>query len=191
MSSKSPVSKEIMNEYSALESDVRVLVSGRLGPVCSLCTSCCCTPDICEESLDSAFLRWVRECGPSEILFCDRFGWLTTEGCGLSVGRPPVCYEYYCNEIVDSFSTQDRQVMRILGRLLTWVGARAVGNQHLVEIMDDDALIQGLDSKKLLSRLRIAREALCGVQNGLKGIAVSEAQSVAMKKIDSSAQFDA
>jgi hypothetical protein len=191
VSSTLSILEEVLSEYAALESDVRAMVSGRLGAVCELCTSCCCTPDICEESLDSAFLRLMRDAHPSDTLFSERFGWLTAEGCGLSVGRPPVCYEFYCNEIVDSFSPQNRQLMRLLGRLLTWVGVRAVGSQHLVEIIDDDALVQGLDAEKLRTRLSVAREAFSGVQNRLSGIAVSEAQSAAMKRIESSAQFDA
>lgn len=175
---------DVIDAYVALESEVQQAISGLFGEVCALCTSTCCTPDICEESCDSAFLMAVRHRHNPDALFCDRFGWLTERGCALRNGRPPVCYGFFCNEIVDALSEQEKPVVRMLGRMLSWVGERAIGSQHLVEPTAGDALA-GLKLNRILERVAVAREAFSGAREALNGDPVSAAAQKAMRQISS------
>jgi hypothetical protein len=179
-----------LQAYAALETEVRKTVSGLYGNVCALCTSSCCTPDICEESQDSAFLRKLRGEHNPDALFCDRFGWLTEQGCGLCVARPPVCYGFFCNEIVDALSDREKAIIRVLGRLLSWVGERATGSTHLVEIIRDDEL-GSLNTNRLISRIGVAQDALAGVRAALESAPLEQDWLLAMQQISRSAEFDA
>jgi len=125
--------------YSELERGVQELVSAQCGPVCGLCTvACCCRADLCEEALESRFLRLLHN---KKALESDRYGFLTESGCSLRTGRPPVCYEFFCEELLDSLpDEQHRNMLRILGRLPAHVGEKALGEQHLTEISDANAL---------------------------------------------------
>ena len=172
----------VLKAYMALETEVQKTISGLFGNICALCTSTCCTPDICEESCDSAFLRLVRTNNSSDVTFCERFGWLTERGCALQYGRPPVCYGFFCNEILDALSDHDRETIRVLGRLISWVGERAIGSQHLVEPTDDDTLAR-IKIDHVFTRIAVASEALQGVRAALRHESVSEASRHAMQRI--------
>ena len=134
------------------------MIGGFFGHVCAMCTSVCCTPDICEESLDSAFLNRVRSVCGEKSLFCDRFGWLTERGCALACGRPPVCYGFFCNEILDALDSGCREDVRKLGRIISGVGERALGSRHLVELDEDD--LRRLDWERLGRKIAAGRKML-------------------------------
>ncbi len=172
----------MLKAYVGLEGDVREYISDLFGSTCALCTSSCCTPDICEESLDSAFLKSVRSVYEPDALFCDSYGWIAERGCVLKCGRPPVCYGFFCNEIVDSLNNQERDVIRVLGRILSWVGEKAHGGKHLVEIMDDEDL-KKLNLERILKRIKVAKMALGGVKKSLQDIAVEQEQLDAMHQV--------
>lgn len=181
--------RDACQAYAALERDVQAVNTAFCGDVCALCTSTCCTPDICEESLQSPFLFQVRTCVDRDAVFNDRFGWLSERGCALCTGRPPVCYGFFCNEIIDALPESRRQIVRVLGRLLSWVGERASGGRHIVEISDAAALAQ-LNVARFHGRLDVARTALAGVTQWLRGAAVASRERRAMQTI-LSAQLNA
>lgn len=172
----------MLKAYTELEGAVGEYISELFGGTCALCTSSCCTPDICEESLDSAFLKSVRAVHEPDALFCDSYGWLTERGCALKFGRPPVCYGFFCNDIVDSLNEHEQDVIRVLGRLLSWIGEKASAGRHLVEIMDAADLNQ-LNLAKIMKRIKVARLALDGVKNALQGIEVKGEQLSAMQQL--------
>jgi len=177
-----PELRDILKAYAELEVEVQKVTSGMFGDVCALCTSTCCTPDICEESLDSAFLRALREEYQKDAFFCDRYGWLTESGCVLRCGRPPVCYGFFCNDILDSLSPDQRSYVMILGRIVSWAGARAAGSRHLVEILDSEDL-KDLNCERIYSRIAVARLALGGVAACIESKDCSEEQDAAMRKL--------
>jgi len=156
----------VLKEYSILEAEVQKTIKLLFGDMCALCTSTCCTPDICEESLDSAFLRELRSAYQKNTVFCDRYGWLTESGCALKCGRPPVCYGFFCNEIVDSLSDDEQGIVRVLGRIVSGVGEKAAGKRHLVEIMDTADLEQ-LNCERIIRRIEAARLTLADVRKEL------------------------
>jgi hypothetical protein len=125
---------DLLEEYAALEHGVHKLISENCIPICELCTTCCCRSDICEEAIESPFLRLLHKRSDLESM---RYGFLTETGCILDIGRPPVCYEFFCDELL---AAQPDSLLRILGRLPTYAGQNALGNTHLVEIMQEEKL---------------------------------------------------
>ncbi|RKX33656.1 MAG: hypothetical protein DRP64_20745 [Verrucomicrobia bacterium] len=151
----------ILKPYIELESSVRLLMTQLFSETCGMCTACCCRADICEEATGSAFLSRLLE---RQELFVDnmddRYGWLDLDGCSLDYGRPPVCYTYFCDELLARLPDDDaRHTARVLGRLMDHVGKDALGDWHLVEIMDPDDLGM-IAPEDILLRLEESRAAL-------------------------------
>ena len=146
--------------YAGLERAVGRLMSEWCGESCGLCTVCCCRADICEEALHSPFLaRLLQAEGLSERQLDDRYGWRDLHGCTLACGRPPVCYAYFCDELLENLPDETaRMALRTLGMLMQHIGEKALNGQHLVEIMDAAAL-QQVDCARLFRRLAEARAA--------------------------------
>ncbi len=149
--------KHILENYTELEREVQVLVSAQCRDICALCTACCCRADLCEEALESPFLCAVH--GRDE-LESDGYGFLTETGCGLEIGRPPICYEFFCSELLEAQpDAVHRKVLKILGRLPAYAGENASGEAHLVEIMQAEQL-EHLAFQRLETQLQNARDAL-------------------------------
>jgi hypothetical protein len=130
--------KHLIKEYAELERGVQELVSAQCREGCELCTACCCRADLCEEALESPFLCAVHGL---DKLDSDRYGFLTETGCALKIGRPPVCYEFFCDELQAAQPDElHRDVLLVLGRLPAYAGENAHGETHLVEIMNAEEL---------------------------------------------------
>jgi len=145
-------------EYVAFEQQLRTLMVNVCGRVCSICTARCCRPDICEEARDSTFLQLLlKRQGLSEFEFDDRYGWLGHSGCRLEYGRPPVCYEYFCNELLSAMpDNRFRDLMRQAGALPAKIGRNALGKLHLTEIINP-AELNCVSFDRLSQRLEQAR----------------------------------
>jgi hypothetical protein len=136
-----------IDEYVALERSVQPVASGSCAPVCAQCRKVCCAARFCEESWTAPWLvaialrvpgsRRAPGAGARSLE-----GHLATDGCRLRVGRPPVCYEYACHDVMGSVAG-DRQkyLFRVISHILTFAGAEALPGTHLVEVDDLRALI--------------------------------------------------
>ena len=151
---------DILEPYAELEISVRTLMTNLFSETCGLCTACCCRADICEEATRSPFLSLLLEKqGLSVKKMDDRFGWLDVNGCALEYGRPPICYDYFCDELIDRLPDDDaRLVARTLGRLMGHVGQNALNEWHLVEIMNPVDL-EKVDFDQLSQKLEEALAA--------------------------------
>lgn len=137
----SEILSQIIWRYAALEREVQNQIRSRCSAACSACSSCCCRADLCEESFQSSFLMILHGQKPDSPYFSDRYGWRTENGCSLGLGRPPVCYEYFCDEVLRCQPDDGtRFVLKLLGKLLDYVGSHALGSRHLVEITDEEDL---------------------------------------------------
>lgn len=133
-----PQLKQFIEHYVELEREVQKLVTGLCYPLCSQCTQICCRADICEEAIESPFLRLINK---RTELDSDAYGFLTLTGCALPVGRPPVCHEYFCDDqMYHQPDETHAKVLRTLGALVAHAGRNATGDTHLVEIMDESKL---------------------------------------------------
>lgn len=148
---------DLYEPYIELEQAIHERMNLLFPTACGECTACCCRADICEEVLHSAFLtRLLERQGHSARTMDDRFGWLQLDGCSLEYGRPPVCYAFFCDDLLDGLPDEEtRRITRIMGKLLHYVGLNADGEHHLVEIVHPDAL-QKIDIDSLAARLEEA-----------------------------------
>lgn len=133
---------QLIETYAELERRVRALMTQLFSGTCGMCTACCCRADICEEATESAFLsKLLEKQGLKKADMDDSYGWLDLHGCSLQYGRPPVCYEFYCDELLARLpDAETRYSAKVLGKLISHVGRDALGGWHLVEIMEDEDL---------------------------------------------------
>ncbi|MGD8298970.1 MAG: hypothetical protein PVG67_21400, partial [Desulfobacterales bacterium] len=95
--------------------------------------------------------------------------WLSETGCRLPVGRPPVCYEFLCANILDAQQTGiHRYAMIVLSKLVSHIGKKALGSRHLIEVMDP-ADLKKIRYSRFEKRLSEARNAFDVVQLFLSG----------------------
>ncbi|MBT0665900.1 hypothetical protein KI809_16440 [Geobacter pelophilus] len=122
--------------YSELEARINGAVAAACQPVCRLCRECCCAVRFCRESVDSYWLGIIAAVSGQDVgAFDEGRGWLSSQGCRLKVGRPPVCYEFFCEAIVTAeVNPAVVYALKVLGRLPGFVGARALGGRHLVTL---------------------------------------------------------
>jgi hypothetical protein len=153
--------EEFLEPYIEFEIRVREQMNTLFGETCGMCTACCCRADVCEETLASPFLKQLltrQEKTAADL--DDRYGWLDTYGCTLEYGRPPVCYTYYCGDLLSIAPDEEtRQVITTFGRLIEYVGEEAYEHWHITEIMTPNALEQ-INIDQLHERLETATEVL-------------------------------
>jgi hypothetical protein len=146
-----PYLEKVIHEYRYLESQVHRILDKFCTPFCKLCISCCCRKEICDESIDSYWLEMVwNGSGFTISNYNDNTGWLTEFGCKLSIGRPPVCYDFFCNNISNFiFQNMDSlAALRKIAHLIAFSGKNALGNKPLVTLTADEVLNK-LNYKKL------------------------------------------
>ncbi len=98
---------------------------------CSMCTNVCCKEEICRESVDSDFLRFIL--GPLVNSYSSNQGWhIADAGCRLNYGRPLVCYEYYCGD----FDIQNWTQLKQLAQAFKMVYSNAFAGQHILAVED-------------------------------------------------------
>lgn len=155
----------IIKNYTAFEREVIEFTSELLTPWCHNCKGECCQADCCRETLDSSFLSLLLTQNLPREKFSAQNGWLTKTGCALSVGRPPVCYEFLCAQVLDAGPTLIyRYAMDVLSKLVSHVGQRAVGRSHLVEVLDPSDL-SAINPDSFGRRLTEARKAFEAVRS--------------------------
>ena len=156
---------KILKEYAAFETTVKQQITDFCAPHCSVCESVCCQPEYCRENIDSPFLTLLSSKTMQNEAFSAGRGWLTSTGCALSTGRPPVCYQFNCNTIIAALPDDHQQyLMRVLSNLVPHIGKRALGHRHLVEIMDA-AKLKRIKITRFRKRLAEARRALQIIQS--------------------------
>ena len=126
---------KIFDSYAAFEDEVGIYITRICEKHYADCEGACCRAEICKESLTSPFLRRLRKRFASDAEYSDRRGWLVETGCALSVGRPPVCYQFFCDAIFDDRPTAEfRYAIMVLSNLVNHVGKKALGRKHIVEL---------------------------------------------------------
>ena len=179
---------DILPAYAELEANVGRLMARLFGETCGLCTACCCRVDICEEAQESAFLsRLLRMQGRTGGELDERLGWLDLHGCSLKHGRPPICYAYFCDELLARLPNDDtRFAVRILGNLMDHIGQQALDGLHLVEIRNESDL-ERVDCERLAQRLNEARDAFEALVAFLEGGRLDAATRMHLETISSDA----
>ena len=127
----------IIRLYVDFETRVRICIGNLFGSSCAACDKICCKTEYCRETRQSPFLAKLREDFHPVASYNDETGWLSETGCVLRIGRPPVCYEFFCDEILSSQPTQIHgYTVNVLSQLISHLGKRAYRRKHIVEICD-------------------------------------------------------
>ncbi len=172
-----------IKKYTDFERNVRTTQWKYCEAYCKSCKNICCHPDICIETMDSAFLRLIRKHYHSNLQYNNDTGWLTKNGCALSVGRPPVCHEFLCSSVTESFCTAlHNYVIYIIAKLVSYVGVRAYGSRHLVEITHMNNL-QNINQSRLFNRLSQGIRALDACKEFLENKALSDSSFSSLVRI--------
>lgn len=150
---------ETAARYRTLETRVQEAVAAICAPVCQACTERCCAARFCREAVDSPWLQLVATVVGNELGgYSAESGWLAAEGCRLKVGRPPVCYEFFCDAIMGhEESVLRRYALKVMGKLPAFVGRNALRGRHLVTLTASE-LRTRLNCNRLLQRLLLAEE---------------------------------
>jgi hypothetical protein len=156
--------EHILREYAAFEDEVRRFSSELLLQWCSSCREVCCQAVYCRETLESPFLVLLLKKYSRQGYNNTQKVWLGEAGCKLAVGRPPVCYEFLCANILDARQPgMHRYAMTVLAKLISHIGKRALGSKHLIEVMDP-ADLKKIRYSRFEKRLSEARNAFEAVQ---------------------------
>jgi hypothetical protein len=173
----------IMKKYAAFEKRVQKQIIRRLGPYCAECEGSCCTATICRESTESPFLVRLRKVYQPDVRYQKRRGWQRKNGCALEVGRPPICYEFICNDIErDHAAPLDRYMVKVLCRVISHTGVRADGPLHLVDITNESDL-EAVSYQRFTKRLGEAEEAFKLVRSFYAGKEVKPETFPALARI--------
>ncbi len=157
-------------KYRYLELEINHTISSICSPFCRPCKGGCCRAEICVESVSSYWLRLVRTVENHNLVqFDENRGWLASNGCRISAGRPPLCYEFLCDKIFEnthpgSFSRSFKE----LSKLLSLAGKNALGNRHLVTL-SSKAISTRLNFIKLEARIAAATESFKRYKKDLIG----------------------
>ena len=175
--------EHILREYAAFESEVRVFSSELWFQSCSNCREVCCKAVYCRETFESPFLFLLLKKYSHQVYNNTQKAWLGEAGCKLSVGRPPVCYEFLCSNILDAQRTgMHRYAMIVLSKLISHIGKRALGSRHLIEVMDP-ADLKKVRYSRFQKRLSEARNAFDVLQLFFSGHNVSNNALRVLSKI--------
>jgi hypothetical protein len=128
---------DLLDRYVCLERKIQSLISPLVLRYCAVCAGTCCRREICEESIESEFLALLVT--RQKIRYDDRNGWLGPDGCRLEYGRPPVCYDFFCEDIMANKLFQASQIGKMT-RDFASIGNKVYGNTHLICLTDLDVL---------------------------------------------------
>ena len=177
----------ILKDYAAFEAEVRAYSSGLWFQWCSNCSKVCCNAVYCHETFDSPFLQLLLKRHSHRFAHSTRKDWLGESGCELPVGRPSVCYEFLCGDILEAPQTpMQRYAMMVLSKLISHIGKRALGSRHLIEIMDP-AELKKVKYSRFKKRLLEARNAFEIVQLIFDGGKTGEGALSVLAKISNPA----
>ena len=116
--------KDLTNRYLSLEKNIRSLIDNTSGQICVNCKE-----EICNESIESAFLAILID--RQKLRYDIDNGWISPAGCRLIYGRPLVCHEFFCKKILNSKKFMASDIKGIIKRFVA-IGNRAHGNTHLL-----------------------------------------------------------
>ncbi len=120
---------ELIARYVRLEKEIQKLIRAVSSEFCRSCLSKCCREEMCRESLESVFLsRLVKR---QKKRYDPEKGWAGPAGCRLDYGRPPVCYDFFCQDILRSEEFKSADIQGIIEDFVA-VGRRTHGGAHLI-----------------------------------------------------------
>ena len=123
---------QIRNRHILIESQLQQIGNRVSQASCASCVKICCREEICKESVESDFLRYILGAKTKE--YDNEMGWFKNgQGCSLAYGRPMVCYEYFCSGIGNMHGIPNLQNLASLFRQCY---SKVLGNRHILVLSD-------------------------------------------------------
>ena len=141
----------LFDRYAPLEKEIQKLIYEASTHFCGKCSSSCCKEEICKESIESSFLSILVE--KQRIRYDTQNGWISPSGCRLDYGRPLVCYEFFCEDILKSYLFKAANIQEIIKDFAS-VGNKAYGNTHLLCI-DNLDIISSTKIEKMIYKISL------------------------------------
>lgn len=122
----------IRNRHILIESKLQQIGNRVSQTACASCVKICCREEICKESIESDYLRYILGAKIKE--YDNETGWYKNgQGCSLAYGRPMVCYEYFCSGIGNMHGISNLQNLASLFRKCY---SKALGDRHILVLND-------------------------------------------------------
>ncbi len=150
----------LFDRYAFLEKEIQKLIYQASCHFCGKCSSKCCKEEICKESIESSFLSILIE--KQRIRYDTQNGWISPSGCRLDYGRPLVCYEFFCENILKSYLFKAANIQKIINDFAS-VGNKAHGNIHLLCI-DNLGVISSTKIEKMIYKISLVMNKMANIR---------------------------
>jgi len=148
--------ESLIDNYVSLEKEIQQLIHRAFHRHCEKCASRCCREEMCRESMGSAFLAMIVK--KQGVRYDNQTGWTGPSGCRLAYGRPLVCYEFFCDHILQRQSCRDKKIAEMIHDFAA-IGDRAHGRKHLMCI-EDLGIISPAKIEKMVSKIGLVMSGL-------------------------------
>ncbi len=139
----------LFHSYISIEKEILKRVRDISNTFCFKCPTNCCEEKICRESLESQFLSSLVKL--QNIEYDPKNGWMGPYGCRLDYGRPLVCHEFFCEQVLVSKKIEASNIQQAVKEFIS-IGNRAYGNTHLI-CVDNLSLISPKKIFKISSQI--------------------------------------
>jgi hypothetical protein len=119
----------LIHSYISLEKEILKRVGDISNEFCLKCQTTCCDEKICRESVESIFLSRLIKL--QNIQYDKKNGWMSPYGCRLDYGRPLVCYEFFCEQVLVNNNFKASNIQQTV-KEFTSIGNRVYGKTHLI-----------------------------------------------------------
>ena len=139
----------LINNYMVLEKSIQSLLKLLPHNHCVACQDICCKEVFCQETKVSFFYKLVSS-KVKEVEYDSKTGWLGSNGCRLSIGRPLICYDFFCEKYHDVKEQTDKisSIIKEIDKIFS----KAYGNLHLL-ILDSLDRVKSHKLEKMDKRI--------------------------------------
>jgi hypothetical protein len=106
MNTEQNIMETLQRRYVRIEKTIQQLWPSAFTQRCAACAAICCRPHMAEEVLNSPWLQSIAARGNCDYWplagthpLCRA---LTPSGCCLKEGKPPFCYGFYCDALLEN-----------------------------------------------------------------------------------------
>jgi hypothetical protein len=146
----------LLDKYASVEKEIQKNIYQACSSFCGTCSLKCCKEELCKESTESSFLSILIE--NQKLRYDTQNGWIGPSGCRLGYGRPLVCYEFFCNDILKSSLFKAADIQKIIGDFVS-VGNKAHGNTHL-QCINNLETISSAKIEKMIYKINLLMDSI-------------------------------
>jgi hypothetical protein len=193
MRDSSNITEMLQKRYIRIEHTIQSLWPSVFSRKCAACTAICCRPHMADSVLESPWLHSIaaRAHGPDwhqngTHPLCHA---LTSSGCLLREGKPPFCYGFYCDDLLEDIPPVNLVSYLYLSNILSAL-CMLDKDHHLLELSEAeqvtfaDRIDRNLSlAESQLARYRNFREAADSDKPGLALRMVAEMPRILSRSV--------